>query len=91
MPQLSGNIIGTIIITIGTHSNGQPKRKIIAIIIAKIKYLFISNPSKNSVKSIGVPSLENTAPKKFDAATKTIISAEISKVLTKASCNFLKC
>ena len=40
---------------------------------------------KTSVRSIGVPNLENTEPKKFDAATKTIISAEISKVLTKAS------
>ena len=75
------------IITIGTHSKGNPKRKIITIIIARIKYLFISKPSKKSVKSIGVPSLENTAPKKFDAATKTIINAEISKVLTKASCS----
>ena len=36
-----------------------------------------------------MPSLANTAPKKFDAATNTIISAEISKVLTNASCNFL--
>ena len=34
------------------------------------------------------PNLENTAPKKFDAATKTIIKAEISNVLTRASCNF---
>ena len=49
----------------------------------------ISNESKNSVKSIGVPSLAKTAPKKLEAATKTIIKAEISKVLTKASCNFL--
>ena len=55
----------------------------------RIRYLFISKPSKNSVRSIGVPNLEKTAPKKLDAATKTIISAEISKVLTKASCNFL--
>ena len=39
--------------------------------------------------SIGVPNLEKTAPKKLDAATNTIIKAEISKVLTKASCNFL--
>ena len=36
-----------------------------------------------------MPNLANTAPKKFDAATNTIISAEISKVLTNASCNFL--
>src|SRR5210317_2033758 len=67
---IKGSIIGTIIITIGTHSNGKPNKK--------------------SVSSIGVPNLENTAPKKFEAATKTIISAEISKVLTSESCNFLK-
>ena len=29
-----------------------------------------------------MPNLENTAPKKFEAATKTIISAEISKIVT---------
>ena len=84
-----GNIIGIIIITIGTHSKGQPKRKIITMIKAKIKYLFISRLNKKSVSNIGVPNLENTAPKKFEAATKTIINAEISRVLTKASCNFL--
>ena len=80
-----GKMIGTMIITIGTHSNGHPNKKIITIIMAKIKYLFISSANKKSVKSIGVPSLEKTEPKKFDAATKTIIKAEISKVLTKAS------
>ena len=74
--------------TIGTHSRGQPKRKIIARTIPKMIYLFISNCNKNSVKTIGVPSLENTDPKKFEAATRTIIRADISKVLTRASCNF---
>ena len=49
--------------------------------------MFISNPNKNSVNKVGVPNLAKTAPKKFDAATKTIINAVISKVLTKASCN----
>ena len=57
--------------------------------MARIKYLFISKPSKKSVRSIGVPNLANTEPKKFDAATKTIINAEISKVLTNDPCNFL--
>src|SRR6056300_1917823 len=84
-----GKIIGMIIITIGTHSSGQPNKKIITIINAKIKYLFISRANKKSVSNIGVPNLEKTAPKKFEAATKTMINAEISKVLTKASCNFL--
>ena len=78
---------GTIIITIGTHSKGQPNKKIITIIIAKIKYLFISKPKRNSVNNVGVPNLANTAPKKFEAATKTIIKAVISKVFTSASCN----
>ena len=49
--------------------------------------MFISKPNKNSVNNVGVPSLANTAPKKFDAATKTIIKAVISKVLTSASCS----
>ena len=35
---IRGKIIGTIIITIGTHSKGHPKRKITPITIAKIKY-----------------------------------------------------
>src|SRR5210317_1329727 len=87
---IKGSIIGTIIITIGTHSNGQPNKKIITITNASIKYLFISKPNKNSVSSIGVPNLENTAPKKFEAATRTIINADISKVLTRESCNFFK-
>ena len=85
-----GKIIGTIIITIGTHSKGQPNKNIMTIIIPKIKYLFISSPNKNSVSNVGVPNLANTAPKKFEAATKTIIKAVISKVLTRASCNFGK-
>ena len=87
---IRGKIIGIIIITIGTHSKGQPSKKIIIITIPKIRYLFISKDSKNSVKRVGVPNLANTAPKKFEAATKTIISAVISKVFTKASCNLDK-
>ena len=78
-------IIGTIIITIGTHSSGHPNKNIATITIAKIKYLFISKPNKNSVNNVGVPNLAKTAPKKFDAATKTMIRAVISKVLTSAS------
>ena len=60
------------------------------IIIPRTRYLFISKPNRNSVSSVGVPNLANTAPKKFEAATKTIIKAVISSVLTKASCNFGK-
>jgi len=37
-----------------------------------------------------VPNLENTEPKKFDAATKTIISAVISKVLKKNDIIFIE-
>ncbi len=51
----SGKIIGIIIITIGTHSNGQPSKNIMTIIIPKIRYLFISKPNKNSVSKVGVP------------------------------------
>ena len=67
---IKGNIIGTMIITIGTHSKGHPNKKIITITIAKIRYLFISQPSKKSVNKLGVPNLAKTAPKKFEAATK---------------------
>ena len=52
------------------------------------RYLFISNERRKSVRTIGVPNLAKTAPKKLEAATKTIIKAVISKVLTNASCNF---
>ena len=85
---IKGKIIGTIIMTIGTHSNGHPNKKITAITIAKIKYLFISRPNKKSVSNIGVPNLEKTAPKKFEAATKTMIKAEIYKVFTSESWSF---
>ena len=84
-PSIKGRMIGIIIKTIGTHSKGHPSKKIIPNTIAKIIYLFISRPNKKSVKTIGVPSLENTEPKKLEAATKTIIKAEISKVFTRAS------
>ena len=47
-----------------------------------------SNANKKSLSSIGVPNLAKTAPKKLDAATKTIIKAEISNVFIKPSCNF---
>ena len=46
-----------------------------------------SNDSSMLVSIVGVPSLENTAPKKLDAATRNRISTEISRVLTRASWN----
>ena len=46
----------------------------------RIKYLFTSRFNKNSVRTIGVPNFEKTDPKKFDAATNTMIRAVISKV-----------
>ena len=39
-----------------------------------------SSNIKYSVIIVGVPNLEKTAPKKFDAHTKTIINVVISKV-----------
>jgi hypothetical protein len=80
---INGTKIGNTIRTIGTHSKGQPNKKITAINIAKTTYLLTSRFNKNSVNRDGVPSLENTAPKKLDAATKNIINAVISKVLIK--------
>ena len=44
-----------------------------------------SMDSSNSVRNFGVPRFENTAPKKFDAATRNMISTEISSVLISAS------
>ena len=80
---INGTKIGNTIRTIGTHSKGQPNKKITAISIAKITYLLTSKFNKNSVNKDGVPNFEKTAPKKFDAATKNIINAVISKVLIK--------
>ena len=53
--------------------------------MAKIKYLFISKLKRKSVRSVGVPNLAKTAPKKLEAATKNIINAVISSVLINAS------
>ena len=83
--KIKGRTIGKTINTIGTHSKGQPSRNIAAIIIAKITYLFTSRFNKKSVNRDGVPNFENTAPKKFEAATKNIINAVISKVFNRAS------
>ncbi len=72
--------------TIGTHSSGQPSRKINAMIRNRISIGDRSSIRRYSVSMVGVPSRENTAPKKFDAATRNRISVEISSVLTSASC-----
>ena len=81
----TGIRIGTMINTIGTHSSGQPRRKIKAIMMIRTAVADKSHANKNSVSIIGVPSRENTAPKKFDAATRNRIKTEISSVLIKAS------
>ena len=80
-----GNTIGSTIKTIGTHSKGHPNKKIAAIIIANITYLFTSKFKRKSVNRDGVTNFENTAQKKFDSATKNIIKAVISKVFKRAS------
>ena len=81
----TGIRIGTMIRTIGTHSSGQPRRKISAMMISKIQVTEMSHDSRNSVNSIGVPRRENTAPKKFEAATRNRIRTVISSVLISAS------
>ena len=84
----SGSKIGTIINTIGTHSNGQPRRKINAITIIKITVLDNSNSKSTSVSIVGVPSHAKTAPKKLDAATNSKINTDISNVLIMESFKF---
>ena len=77
-------MIGKIINTIGTHSNGQAKRKIRAIIINSKTVGGKSSIIIHSVIMVGVPNLENTEPKKFEAATRTMINVVISRVFNKA-------
>ena len=77
---IRGKTIGIIIKTIGTHSNGHASKKIKAIIINRIAVGGRSSNIKYSVIIVGVPNLEKTAPKKFDAHTNTIIKVVISKV-----------
>ena len=69
----------------GTHSSGHPKTKINAKMKNSMAHEDMSKDRSNSVSICGVPRLENTAPKKFDAATKNMIRTVISKVLIKAS------
>jgi hypothetical protein len=71
--------------TMGTHSSGQPSRKISARISIMISSGDMSSPSSTSVSIFGVPRFENTAPKKFDAATRNMISTVISRLLISAS------
>lgn len=66
--------------TIGTHSNGQASRKINAIMISNIAVGGRSSNINASVIMVGVPNLENTAPKKFEAQTSTMIKVVISRV-----------
>ena len=82
-----GSSTGITIKTIGTHSKGQPRRNINTIINIKIIYGDISSWSKASVIILGVPSEENSAPKKLEAATKNMINTVISKALIMLSKN----
>ena len=77
--------IGTMIRTIGTHSKGQPRRKISAMISMRIRTGDISSDRSNSVSIFGVPRFEKTAPKKFEAATRNMIRTVISRLLISAS------
>ena len=53
--------------------------------MSKIKYGDISRPSNISVINLGVPRALNSAPKKFEAATKNIIRTVISSAFIKLS------
>ena len=55
------------------------------MMMKSITYGCTSSASNASVSMFGVPSRANTAPKKFDAATRNRISTEISSVLTSVS------
>ena len=82
---IRGKTIGIMISTIGTHSNGQANKKIKAITISNIAVGGRSRSINASVIIVGVPNLEKTEPKKFEAQTKTIINVVISRVFNKAS------
>lgn len=81
----SGSRKGTTISTIGTHSSGQPSRKMSAMMMKSITYGLRSSPRSSSVSMPGVPRRANTAPKKFEAATRKRIRTEISSVRMSAS------
>ena len=71
--------------TIGTHSSGQPSRNTRAMTNISMAAVDSSIDSSTSVRNLGVPRFENTAPKKLEAATRNMISTEISSVLIIAS------
>ena len=77
--------MGTMMRTMGTHSSGHPRRKMSAMTISST-WIWVSSQSRSMfVSMVGVPRRENTAPKKFDAATRNRMSTEISRVLMSAS------
>ena len=71
--------------TIGTHSSGHPRRKISAMIRISTTTGDMSSDRSSSVSILGVPRFENTAPKKFEAATRNMIRTVISRLLISAS------
>ena len=79
--------MGTMMRTIGTHSSGHPRRKMSAITMSST-WIWVSSQSRSMLVSmVGVPRRENTAPKKFEAATRNRMRTEISRVLMSASEN----
>lgn len=75
-----GRKIGTTINTIGTHSSGHPSKKI----NNKIKINIAIGGNGREVRKLAIksalPSLENTAPNRFEVVTKSKIMLETRSV-----------
>ena len=63
--------------TTGTHSSGQPRMKITTSRKIRNSVGERWKVSGDSAMNCGVPSRENTAPKKFDAATRNRIMHDV--------------
>ena len=80
-----GSMIGRKMSTIGTHSSGQARRKITAMITMSSTHGESCRSRSARVIMSGVPRRENTAPKKFDAATRNRIRQDTSSVFSTES------
>ena len=80
-----GSMIGTKMSTIGTHSSGQARRKITAMTTISRSHGESCRSSSARVIVSGVPRRENTAPKKFEAATRNRIRQDTSSVFSTES------
>ena len=82
---INGRKMGSTITTMGTHSSGQPRMKITTSRKIRNSVGEKLNVSSDSAMNWGVPRRENTAPKKFDAATRKRIMHEVWPVRYTAS------